>query len=114
MSEAREIITTTESRTGSRSWTNVVAECSVCGYKSFTAIWTDVFNRLNRRSWISDHLAQHGPGRALDIEVDWEPSARCSVCADGIGDIEQEDEGLVCQECGTSWNLDGTGGMTDE
>lgn len=113
MSEAREIVETSESTDSGRSWTNIIAECSACGYKSFTGIWTDVFNRLNRRSWISDHLAQHEPGRALDIEVDWVPRGRCSVCADG-GDIEQEDEGLVCQECGTSWNLDGTGGTRDE
>ncbi len=112
MSEAREIVTTTESPIGGRSWTNVKAECSECGHMEFTGIWTEKFDR--RRSWIAGHLAQHEPGRALDIAVDWEPLANCSVCADGIGDIEQEDEGLVCQECGTSWNLDGTGGTRDE
>lgn len=112
MSEAREIVTTTESRTGSRSWTSVRAECSACGYMEFTSIRTEEFDR--DRSWIAGHLAQHEPGRALDIEVDWKLVAYCSICDDGIGDIEQEDEGLVCQQCGTSWNLDGTGGMTDE
>lgn len=59
---------------------------------------------------LADHLEQHRPGRALDVTVDWEPSALCSVCEDGIGMIEEQDGMLVCTECGTTWELDGTNG----
>lgn len=112
MSEAREIVTTAESRTGSRSWTSVRAECSACGYMEFTSIWTEEFDR--DRSWIAGHLAQHEPGRALDIEVDWELVAYCSICDDGIGNVKHEGDNLLCHECGTSWDLDGTGGERDD
>lgn len=46
--------------------------------------------------------------------MDWEPSAFCSVCADGIGDIVAEDEGLTCRDCGTTWGIDGKMGETSE
>lgn len=88
---------------------SVKAECTECDYRTWTGGNPD-------RDWsgiIDDHLAQHRPGRALDIEVDWEPSARCSVCKDGIGDILQEDDGLTCRECGTYWSIDGTGGYRE-
>src|SRR5699024_2759876 len=59
---------------------------------------------------IRDNLRQHEPGRALDIEVSWKPSAFCNVCADGLGDINWSDiETLECRECETTWNIDGTG-----
>ena len=70
------------------------------------------------REWPRDGVNEgrliNGPGRALDIEVDWEPSACCSVCADGVGDITQEDDGLRCHGCGTTWDMDGTGGETTD
>lgn len=87
----------------------VRVECSECAYKTYTGGSPD-------RDWnhlIDGHLAQHEPGRAVDIEVDWEPSARCSVCEDG-GDIHQEGDGLTCRDCGTTWSIDGTNGERDE
>lgn len=64
--------------------------------------------------YLAEHEAQHGPGRALDISVDWEVSALCSVCEDGIGDVQLEDDGVNCQDCGTYWSIDGTNGHRDE
>lgn len=90
----------------SRRYAGVKASCSACGYTTYTGGDPD-------RDWshiLDSHLAQHQPGRALDIEVDWTPSALCSVCEDGIGDIHAEDDGLICRECGTQWDIDGTGG----
>lgn len=64
---------------------------------------------------IREHLSQHKPGRALDIEVFWEPFACCNVCADGVGDIHWPDtETLECRECETTWHIDGTGGERKE
>ncbi len=59
---------------------------------------------------LRDHLEQHKPGRAMDIEVSWEPSACCSVCEDSIGNVVQEDDGLTCRDCGTTWDIDGEQG----
>lgn len=63
---------------------------------------------------LAEHEAQHGPGRALDITVEWEVSALCSVCEDGVGDVQQEGDELICQDCGTCWFIDGTGGYRCE
>lgn len=61
------------------------------------------------------HGNQYEPGRAPDITVEWEISACCSVCEDGIGDIQQEDsETLRCTECGTVWDTHGQGGEREE
>lgn len=57
------------------------------------------------------HTAQYEPGRAPDITVDWEISACCSVCPDGIGKVVTNDsETVMCEECNTYWNIDGTCG----
>ena len=48
--------------------------------------------------------------RATDIDVEWELSARCSVCPNRVGDVQREGDGLVCQDCGTRWNIDGRNG----
>lgn len=62
-----------------------------------------------------NHSGQYDPGRAPDISVDWVISAFCSVCEDGMGDIQQEDsETLHCTECGTTWNMDGEDGEREE
>ena len=90
----------------SRAWVSVKASCPLCAHAAYTGGRPD-------RDWshiLDSHLAQHQPGRALDIEVDWTPSAVCSVCEDGIGDIHAEDEGLTCRDCGTRWDINGTGG----
>ena len=65
---------------------------------------------------IRDHRAQYEPGRAPDIEVDWEPSAWCPVCEDGIGDIKwnSDGEGLICVRCKTTWTIRGEHGETAE
>jgi len=62
---------------------------------------------------IAGHLAQHDPGRALDIEVDWQPVADCTVCEDG-GDINATGDGLECDTCGTTWTFEGTNGEITE
>lgn len=64
---------------------------------------------------LRDHLDQHKPGRALDIEVSWEPVALCSVCEDGFGDIAHGYDGdLRCKKCETTWDIDGTSGERAE
>lgn len=61
------------------------------------------------------HRAQYDPGRAPDITVEYELVAYCSVCEDGIGDIQQNDgETVRCKECGTAWHIDGTNGEREE
>lgn len=111
--EAYEIVTMQLGRAAT-GYVSVTARCSECRYTSFTGARVDI--AAAREYWIKDHIEQHGPGRAVDIEVDWEISAYCSVCDDGIGDIEVVDSEIVeCQECGTSWSMDGTGGeLADE
>lgn len=90
------------------------AVCGHCGYARFGAT-IHAAVRLSASDVLADHLAQHAPGRAVDIEVDWEPSALCSVCEDGIGLIKPDDDGgLECEECGTVWDIDGTGGERSE
>ena len=63
----------------------------------------------------ANHSGQYEPGRAPNISVDWVISACCSVCEDGMGDIQQEDsETLHCTECGTTWNMHGEDGEREE
>lgn len=100
----------------SHHYTDIIsftASCGMCAYVVFGAM-----NRQRLRPTaaevLADHLKQHEPGRALDIEVDWEPSALCSVC-EGGGDIVMNDvETLICNECDTIWTLDGTNGERSE
>lgn len=62
-----------------------------------------------------DHSEQFEPGRAPNIAVDWEISALCSVCEDGIGDIVTEDsESLRCKECNTTWSMEGDSGERND
>lgn len=76
--------------------------------------WTIATDSPTAEQALAKHEAQHGPGRALDIIVDWEVSALCSVCEDGIGDVQLEDDGVTCQDCGTYWSIDGTDGHRQE
>lgn len=92
-----------------RRFISVTVKCSECDYATYTGGDPD-------RDWshlIDGHLAQHEPDRALDIEVDWEPSASCSVCEDG-GDVVYEDDGLMCRDCRTHWDIDGKSGYRAE
>ena len=89
---------------------SVIASCSDCDFKLWTGGSPD-------RDWshvADDHLRQHDPDRAVDIEVDWEPVAYCSVCGNGLGDIHQEDDGLRCRDCGTTWDINGRNGERGE
>lgn len=89
---------------------SIIDRCDECPYTAYT--WSRV--KL-KGSIIKEHLAQHEPGRAVDIEVNWEPSAFCSVCEDGIGDIKTNDsESLRCDDCDTTWDIDGRNGETDD
>lgn len=92
---------------------SIVAHCLAdgCGYTIYT--WSRT--TIDPETFGLGHQNQHRPGRALDIEVDGEPSAHCSVCPDGIGDIRTgDDSGIECTECGTWWEHDGTGGPLRE
>ena len=86
-----------------------------CGYAMYThpirhrpeeqatEFWENQWRRL--------HADQYAPGRAPDITVDWEISACCSVCPDGIGDIKVEDSDTIrCEECATTWDMRGDNG----
>lgn len=106
-----DLTATMEVQNSNHGWTALKVQCNHCSYVTFTARRFDAMPTANEI--LEDHLSQHGPGRALDIEVDWEPSANCSVCPDGIGTIKVSDDGgITCTECGTEWGLDGKGGVT--
>lgn len=102
---------TMTAQASNNGWTALKVECNICSHVTFTARPNDSIPLAE--VILEDHLSQHEPGRALDIEVDWEPSANCSVCPDGIGTIKHSDDGgITCTECGTEWDLDGKGGVT--
>lgn len=89
------------------------AECAAadCPHLVLAGLRTDKeYERM-----FKEHTDQYEPGRAPDITVDWEVSALCSVCEDGIGDIEVDSDGdLACKECGTYWSITGDGGTRSE
>lgn len=95
-------------------WTSLRVSCGQCPFVTYTSRLRDFMPSASEI--LADHLAQHAPGRAVDIEVSWEPSAMCSVCSDGIGlvKIDNDGEGLECEECGTTWDIEGTGGERSE
>lgn len=69
---------------------------------------------------IKDHADQFEPGRAVDIDVDYEVNAYCSVCPRGEGSISivatdgtRQPDSLQCEHCGTGWDVDGKNGMRD-
>lgn len=101
----------------SNGWRIVKLECRAdgCGHTAFTGIPPGVgLDQILESSPFRDHQAQHRPGRARDIGVDWIVSACCNVCEDQIGRIEDQSEILECMECGTTWDRDGTDGETSE
>lgn len=68
-----------------------------------------------RSLFLRSHTEQFEPGRAPDITVDWTISASCSVCPDGIGDVVTNDsESVICNDCNTTWHIDGTSGELAE
>lgn len=101
-----------ETYPGFRSATIRCSEGDTTIFTSYRDTYGDPQDYANRA--LRDHLDQHKPGRALNVEVSWEPSAWCSVCEDEIGDIVQEDDGLTCRECGTTWDIDGEQGERKE
>lgn len=91
-----------------REWMSLKVECGMCSHATFTSRLRKFMSSAS--DILAAHLSQHEPGRALDIEVDWEPRATCSVCESG-GDIVMNDvETLICNECDTTWSLEGTDG----
>lgn len=93
-----------------KQYASATVRCSDCDYAACTGGHPD----FDWSHLIDDHLEQHNPGRAVDIDVDWEPVASCSVCPNGMGDIYQEDDGLRCRDCGTTWDINGRRGERDE
>lgn len=95
-------------------WRSVKFECLAegCSHQIYTGLQADVEAKQFRGN--RDHQDQHRPDRALDIEVDWIVSACCSVCEDEIGKVEDDGESLVCRECGTTWDRDGSDGYRNE
>lgn len=87
--------------------------CSVCQTPIYTGVPKDPNDPP--RTWLSDHLAQHNdPIRALDVTVEWQLVATCSVCPDGTGDMQVDDEGfIICNTCRTLWCADGTQGRLE-
>lgn len=57
-----------------------------------------------------DHTDTFNPGRAQDITVEWDILADCSVCEDGGSVRVNDSDGVVCNECGTTWTMDGKQG----
>lgn len=67
------------------------------------------FDRIAR-----EHSSQFDEGAAPNIEIEYELSAGCSVCPDKIGDVVCESgETIMCRECGTTWDMEGTMGEVD-
>lgn len=101
-------------------WWGVQAKCSECGatFHFARAIINYPTEKLMEDAapsigGLQDHADQHKPGRALDIYVEYELVAQCSVCEDG-GNVRIEDGELLCDQCGTTWSTDGTMGERNE
>lgn len=91
---------------------SLILKCSFdgCRYTAYT--WAP--NRVSGENLINNHLNQHQPDRALDIEVSYHVDADCSVCDDG-GRVDYGDDGdIECAVCGTYWDGEGKGGMRYE
>lgn len=95
-------------------WRSVKFECLAkgCSHWIYTGLPEGV--EAKQTPAIPDQQDQHRPYRAFDTSVDWEVSASCSVCEDEVGDVVQEDDGVMCRECGAYWSVDGTGEYRDE
>lgn len=110
--DAHEIITVQRSA-DSPARVAITSECSACGTTAFTGGPAHIADKP--RGWMQDHIDQHAPGRAVNLEVQWTLSADCTVCEDGGDIIDEDDETLRCQRCNTTWAFDGTfGELADE
>lgn len=89
-------------------WQSVTFECSECSHVTFSVTQDHVPDDvLEIRANHAHDVSQHDPGRAPDIQVDFELVADCSVCEFPKGDVQQTDhEVLTCEDCGTTWTLD--------
>jgi len=90
--------------------------CSECDFVQWSSVNTvRVTAEEYATNSIMRHLETHEPGRAPDIDVEYVLSASCSVCEDGIGNVETLDgESIGCADCGTTWSEDGTYGELKE
>ena len=87
-----------------------VFACSECDYTGQVwGRWAKTTTDSGLWAVIESHALGHQPGRVQDIDVSWELVAQCSNC--GSPAIEfGDDDNLVCQECQSWWDRDGTGG----
>lgn len=111
---------TTVTQNRNANWWHIKAVCSECGRVIYLALpkrefptRTDTEHAALELNMLRDHADQHEPGRALDISVDWELVASCSVCEDG-GHVIHTGEELMCERCCTTWSVDGTMGEINE
>lgn len=89
--------------------------CSECDFVQWSSVNTvRVTAEEYATNSIIRHLETHEPGRAPDIDIEYRLDASCSVCEDEIGDVEQDGDGLICRDCGTTWSEDGTYGELKE
>lgn len=87
--------------------------CSECNYKAWIrGMWSKTATDSSLWAVMERHALGHQPGRVQDIEVTWKPIAQCSNCESF--DIIGDDDTLVCQECQSYWDSDGTGGRLPE
>lgn len=92
--------------------------CSGCGYYAMTGKLAHL-SEEDIAKFVQNHFREHAdqylPGRAPDITVEYELVASCSVCEDGTGNVVQDDsESVRCDDCGTTWFIDGTQGEREE
>lgn len=113
---ARAIVEVQDEWPGFPGTFNAKIQCSECNFTQWSSVRTSkVTAEEYATNSIRHHLETHEPGRAPDIEVEYEIVAYCSVCEDGLGDVEVVDiETLECAECNTVWYIDGTGGERED
>ncbi|NWN87021.1 MAG: hypothetical protein HLX51_00540 [Micrococcaceae bacterium] len=104
--DAYEVVTLTQSEEIG-NMISVASWCSACGTAVFTALPSKYAHV--RRGFMQDHIDQHAPGRAIDLDVQWQLYAQCTVCDDGEI-INEDSETLCCKQCDTTWSIDGTYG----
>lgn len=104
--DAHELVTQTQS-VKIDHMVSVTSRCSACDAMIFTALPAKYVHV--RRGFMQDHIDQHAPGRATDLDVQWHLYAQCTVCDDGEI-VDEDGETLRCKQCDTTWSLNGTFG----